>query len=359
MAIFTLYHFRIDIMNWWNTGGTFAEGMENPSDEEAAEAEAKRIAEEEEAAEAEAKRIADEEAANNQTQQPDNQTQQAPQIQQTDNPNENILIAGAINQQQTQPINGPVLANGFIAQQGSGYCPNGCKFPQYDNAGCIDTILNNKAYRKCGWIKDGMNTHDCGQCGSILMPKNQYGYARTRPGLFDNISVEMAIKNAKKTNKGDYYNIGKNFMKQLSLIKDFELPNNISTDEFVSVGKLVHKHQTENSESSNQLITRFINGILTAGSISRNNQINPNSQVSRQTSSLGGIFDIDNTKVTGKGSYAFDEAEKEMANNNRLGGSSDMYKTQISQQVRMQNGIPRDPSKRPNPYNSIWDIFKN
>ena len=36
-----------------------------------------------------------------------------------------------------------------------------------------------------------------------------------------------------------------------------------------------------------------------------------------------------------------------------------MYKRQISEKVRMQNGIPRDPEKRPNPYNSIWDIFKN
>jgi len=28
MAIFTLYHFRIDIMDWWNTGGKFAEGFD-------------------------------------------------------------------------------------------------------------------------------------------------------------------------------------------------------------------------------------------------------------------------------------------------------------------------------------------
>ena len=120
-----------------------------------------------------------------------------------------------------------------------------------------------------------------------------------------------------------------------------------------------YKHQTENNESSNQLITRFINGVLTASSISRNNQINNNSQVSRQSSSLGGIFDIDNTKLTGKGSYAFAEAEQELASNNRLGGSSDMYEKQISEKVRIQNGIPRDPKKRPNPYNSIWNMFGN
>ena len=280
----------------------------------------------------------------------------------THNPSTNLqklpdkkMLKDEITQQQT----GHVLANDFIVQKGSGHCPNGCKFPQYDNAGCVDTLLNNKAYRKCEWIKDGENTDDCGQCGSILMPKNQYGYARTRPGLFDNISVEMAIKNSKKNQKGDYYNIGKNFMKQLSDIKHFELPNNILTDEFVAVGKLVHKHQTENSESSNNLITRFINGILTTGSISRNNKINNNSGISEQTNSLGGIFDIDNTKLTGKGSYAFAEAEQELSNNNRLGGSSDMYEKEISEKVRIQNGIPRDPKKRPNPYNSMWNMFGN
>jgi hypothetical protein len=251
------------------------------------------------------------------------------------------------------------LPNNYLVRPGKGICPNDCKVPHYDNKDCSDEILDGKAYRKCPWVKDGMNNLGCDQCGSILMPKNQHGYARTRPGLFDNISVEMAIKNSKKTNKGDYYNIGKNFMKQLSDIKHFELPNNISTDEFVAVGKLVHKHQTENSDSSNHLITRFINGILTTGSISRNNKINNNSRISSQTNSLGGIFDIDNTKLTGKGSYAFAEAEQELASNNRLGGSSDMYEKQISEKVRIQNGIPRDPKKRPNPYNSIWNMFGN
>ena len=89
------------------------------------------------------------------------------------------------------------------------------------------------------------------------------------------------------------------------------------------------------------------------------NKINNNSRISSQTNSLGGIFDIDNTKLTGKGSYAFAEAEQELASNNRLGGSSDMYEKQISEKVRIQNGIPRDPKKRPNPYNSIWNMFGN
>ena len=98
---------------------------------------------------------------------------------------------------------------------------------------------------------------------------------------------------------------------------------------------------------------------MTTGSISRNNKINNNSGISKQQQSLGGIFDIDNTKLTGKGSYAFAEAEQELSNNNRLGGSSDMYEKEISEKVRIQNGIPRDPKKRPNPYNSMWNMFGN
>tara|TARA_B000000475_G_C15996811_1_gene447273 strand:+ start:357 stop:1943 length:1587 start_codon:yes stop_codon:yes gene_type:complete len=35
MVIFIVYHFYVDYSNWSNTGNTFAEGMENPSDEEA------------------------------------------------------------------------------------------------------------------------------------------------------------------------------------------------------------------------------------------------------------------------------------------------------------------------------------
>jgi hypothetical protein len=90
------------------------------------------------------------------------------------------------------------LPNNYLVRPGKGICPNDCKVPHYDNKDCADEILEGKAYRKCPWVRDGINKSGCDQCGSILMPKNQYGYARTRPGLFDNVSVEMAIKNSKK-----------------------------------------------------------------------------------------------------------------------------------------------------------------
>lgn len=260
--------------------------------------------------------------------------------------------------QQQQTINGQVLPNGFIVQPGNGKCPNGCKYPQYDNKGCEDTVLNGKSYRKCPWVKDGLNGSDCAECGAILMPKNKFGYARTRPGLFDNVSVNMAIENAESSKKGDYYNIGKNFMNQLSKIKNFNLPNTIDTKEYVSIGKMVHKYQTEETSSSKDLLTKFINEILTTSNISNNNQIQNNSLISEQVNSMGGNFDIDQKKLTMKGAYAYDEGRKEVASDNRLGGSSSMYEKQISEKIRRLNGIPRDPRKKPNPYDSVWDIFK-
>ena len=264
----------------------------------------------------------------------------------------------AAQQPTQQVINNQVLPNGFIVQPGSGKCPNGCKFPQYDNDKCTDTIVNGKGYRKCPWVKDGMNSGDCAECGAILMPKNEYGYARTRPGLFDSVSIGLAADNSKTDNKSDYYNIGKNFMNQLSNIKNFKLPNNIETDEYVSIGKMVHKFQTEKSDSSKKMLTDFINQILTTGLDSADGKVNRNSMVTVELNNSGGNFDLDIRKLSMKGAYAYDEGKKEVSSDNRLGGSSTMYEKNLSERVRRRNGIPRDPRKRPQPYDSIWDIFK-
>jgi len=262
-------------------------------------------------------------------------------------------------QQPTQQvINNQVLPNGFVVQPGNGKCPNGCKFPQYDNDKCTDTIVNGKGYRKCPWVKDGMNSGDCAECGAILMPKNEYGYARTRPGLFDSVSIGLASENSKTDNKSDYYNIGKNFMTQLSNIKNFKLPSNIETDEYVSIGKMVHKFQTEKSNSSKKMLTDFVNQILTTGLDSANGSVERNSMVTVELNESGGNFDLDVRKLSMKGAYAYDEGKKEVSSDNRLGGSSTMYKKHLSDSVRRRNGIPRDPKKRPQPYDSIWDIFK-
>ena len=261
-------------------------------------------------------------------------------------------------QQPPQTINGQVLPNGFIVEPGTGQCPNGCKYPQYDNKTCEDTVFNGKQYRKCPWVKDGLNGADCTTCGAILMPKNEHGYARTAPGLFDNVSLDMALKTTDtKGGAGDYYNIGKNFMSQLSKIKHFNIPNTIEPKEYISIGKLVHKYQTERTELSKNTLTKFINDILVTVSLSKDRKINDNSMITAHVAKSGGNFDIDRKKLTGKGMYAYQDAERELATNNRLGGSKSLYEKQISEQQRKNNGIPRDPRKNPTPYNSVWDIF--
>ena len=65
----------------------------------------------------------------------------------------------------------------------------------------VDQLLNGKQYRKCSWVKDGLNNSDCAQCGAVLLPKNEYGYARTNPELFDKESIDMATDNSKSANK--------------------------------------------------------------------------------------------------------------------------------------------------------------
>lgn len=259
---------------------------------------------------------------------------------------------------QPQMINGQILPNGFVVEPGTGQCPNGCKYPQYDNKTCEDTVFNGKQYRKCPWVKDGLNGADCTSCGAILMPKNEHGYARTAPGLFDNVSLDMALKTTDtKGGDGDYYNIGKNFMSQLSKIKNFNLPNTIEPNEYISIGKLIHKYQTERTELSKNTLTKFINDILVTVSLSKDRKINNNSMITAHVAKSGGNFDIDRKKLTGKGMRAYDDAERELATNNRLGGSKSLYEKHISDRARKENGIPRDPRRHPNPYNSLWNVF--
>ena len=135
------------------------------------------------------------------------------------------------------------------------------------------------------------------------------------------------------------------------------MPNTIETNEYVSIGKLVHKYQTERTHSTKTTLTDFINAILVTTSLSKDRKIDNNSMITAHVSKNGGNFDINRKKLTGKGVYAYADAEREIASDNRLGGSKSLYEKHISDRVRKINGIPRDPRRQPNPYNSIWDVF--
>ena len=147
------------------------------------------------------------------------------------------------------------MANGNLVQQATGTCPNGCRAPQYDNEKCTNQMIGGKAYRSCPWIGDGsINDSMCKDCGSILMPKNEYGYARTRPGLFSKNTLHNLLagtqfnKEPEKPN-ADYVNIGIQFMTELSMARNFRLPY-IPQEKYETIGKIVHKYQLNHNNSA-------------------------------------------------------------------------------------------------------------
>ena len=56
--------------------------------------------------------------------------------------------------------------------------------PAYDHKDCENTLYNGKSYRQCPWVSVE-SSRDCGQCGAVLLPKNEHGYARTQIGYSD------------------------------------------------------------------------------------------------------------------------------------------------------------------------------
>ena len=122
------------------------------------------------------------------------------------------------------------LPNNYLLRKGKGICQNGCKIPQYDNEKCTDEMIGGKGYRNCPWIGEGsINDSMCKGCGSVLLPKNIHGYARTRPGLFNNKTVNNLLSGSqfsKESNNPNinYTNIGLDFMNELAMTRNFTLP---------------------------------------------------------------------------------------------------------------------------------------
>jgi len=252
------------------------------------------------------------------------------------------------------------LPNGHLVRPGEGVCPNACKIPHYDQKNCANEILDGKEYRTCPWVKDGTNDIDCKSCGAVLIPKNKYGFARTNPALLDvnHVNDVMKITNVKDS-KDNKYNMGKNFMKQLSFIRHFALPDSITTDEYVTIGKLVNAHQKyPKSHKIETILTKFINTILRTNSLSENGKnIRASELISAQINSQGGNFDVDEKKLSGEGVLAYKQGLEEAASNNRLGGSKTLYREMTEDSGYTKQYHPRDPRRKPSPYNSIWNIF--
>ena len=252
------------------------------------------------------------------------------------------------------------LPNGHLVRPGEGVCPNACKIPHYDNKECANEILDGKEYRNCKWVKDGTSDIDCKNCGAVLIPKNEYGYARTNPALFDIDNVNTAIRiSYSDKNKDNYYNTGKQFMEQLAYIKNFSVPDSITTEEYVSMGKLIYAHQKyPQSTSVEQTLTRFINTILRTNSLTENGtNIKANDLVSEQVRAQGGNFDLDKKKLTGTGAIAYKHGLEEAESDNRLGGSKSLYRKMTQDSGYTKRYHPNDPRRKPSPYNSIWNVF--
>ena len=271
-----------------------------------------------------------------------------------------------------------LMANGNLVQPPTGDCPNGCRAPQYDNDKCTNLELGGKAYRSCPWIGDGsINDSMCKDCGSILLPKNEHGYARTRPGLYNKNTVNQLLAgtvfNKEPENYNvNYTNIGLEFMTELSRARNFNLPY-ISQQNYEKIGRIVSKYEldvdTRNSNRKN--LTDIINGVLNSGtiptslnSVSENltGQIQPNSDgFSIQTVLDKPATSTDTGRseqlikgLLGKTDYYESSSIglQEKQNDNRLGGSKTLYSGYTTKYR------PQDPRKGVKPYDSIWELFK-
>ena len=260
------------------------------------------------------------------------------------------------------------MANGNLIMPATGNCPNGCRAPQYDNEKCSNQMLGGKAYRNCPWIGDGsINDSMCKDCGSVLLPKNEYGYARTRPGLFNNNTLNnlLTTKEFNKEPKNpniNYTNIGLEFMNELAMARNFTLPY-IPQSKYESIGKIVNKYQlNENTGNTNRKdLTDLINSALNSGKLPstlRNNNDNYKLQTT-----LNEVKNDKNTQRSEniiKGLLGSNEYYKtssaglaEKKEDNRLGGSKTLY-TGYTTTYR-----PQDPRKGVKAYDSIWELFKN
>ena len=272
------------------------------------------------------------------------------------------------------------LPNNYLVRPGKGICKNGCKVPQYDNEKCSNEMIGGKAYRNCPWIGEGsINDSMCKGCGSVLLPKNCHGYARTRAGLFNNKTVNNLLSGSKfnkeQTNPNiNYKNIGFEFMNELSMARNFTLPF-ISKEDLTTIGKVVNKYQLDEMSniSGKKELVDIINDVLNTGKLPTTgkipNTLNSNKyeyELRNTLNTKGDYKDKMRSEEIVKGLmgsneyYKFLPKNAENSSDNRLGGSSKLYNkvSEVNNQSAYTNKYrPVDPRKKPKPYDSIWELF--
>lgn len=247
------------------------------------------------------------------------------------------------------------LANGLISRPGKGTCPNGCLAPQYDNDMCSNEIFMGKHYRSCPWVSDGrIDNSACNDCGAILIPKNKYGYARTRPGLFSDMSLKMALESCKLDKESenlDYEQIGMDFMDDLARIKQFREPR-LRKSEYSKIGRIVYKYDMDKLNASlyKDKLTNVLNNVLNATELdtpirdryAKHRRRRKCGQISKDTAKVEQL-----KSIMGDLKYqaSVDGAMDEMKSDNRLGGSKTAY---------TKNYRPMNPNKFPRPYDAVW-----
>tara|TARA_B100001063_G_C16761792_1_gene556342 strand:- start:17 stop:1651 length:1635 start_codon:yes stop_codon:yes gene_type:complete len=247
------------------------------------------------------------------------------------------------------------LSNGLISRPGKGVCPNGCLAPQYDNDMCANEIFMGKSYRSCPWVTDGrIDNSACKDCGSILIPKNRYGYARTRPGLFNEKSLKIALeacKLNKESDNLDYAQIGMDFMDDLSRIKQFREPR-LKESEYSTIGRIVYKYDMDKLNTSlyKNRLTRVLNNVLNSTDLQQpmlehKRKYRRNRKCGEREKSNPKVAQLKSMMGDLKYQGSVDGAIDEMRSDNRLGGSKTSYR---------KNYKPVDPNKFPRPYDAIW-----
>ena len=249
------------------------------------------------------------------------------------------------------------LPNGNIVLPATGTCPNGCKMPNYDSPNCENTLHNGKSYRQCPW-SSVESSHDCGKCGAVLLPKNEHGYAKTQIGYSDVRSLEIISKrierqrmeSKKQLSRSEFFNIGKEFLKQHGELKGYDVPDNITVKEYTLLGKILFIYLANKTQKNQSTLKNYIDSLYLEHYL--NNKCDNCENMAESSVDEETKFTLEELKK--RDAYAYTEGIVETGSDNRLGGSKSQYDNRTAYR---SNYKPADPRKFPNPYNSMWDIF--